>query len=339
MPSSAVSPGNVTVFRSPPAQRGVALGLFRQEPNWNYKDFVTEIQHTGANYMAIVVSNYMKTNLSNEIYDLQGYTAPLHTVEKTIRQAQKQNMNVFLFPILRVEDKSNGGWRGTLAPTDEDAFFENYTRYIVRYAKLAQKLQVPLMSVGSELSTMDIHTERWHKIIEEVRKVYHGKLTYSANWDHYPKVAFFDRLDYAGVTGYFQLEDTRAPVDVNPPIEKLVHSWREIYFKLMRWQNELNKPLIFTEVGYLSQQGAASRPWAEGADEKVDLEIQRRCYEAFIRVWDNEDRLAGVYFWNWFDWEGENDREYTPREKPAADEMRKWFSASEASPTQAAPSQ
>ena len=139
-------------------------------------------------------------------------------------------------------------------------------------------------------------------------------------------MAFFDDVDYLGVTGYFQLASRREPFEINPPVESLVHSWREIYFRLMRWQHQWGKPLIFTEVGYLSQKGAAAQPWAEGSNEKVDLEIQRRCYEAFIRVWDNESRVAGVYFWNWFDWEGENDREYTPREKPAADEMKHWFS-------------
>lgn len=315
----------ISVFNKPPIQKGVALGLFRQEPDWNYKDFVTEIKQIGASHVAVVVSNYMKTNLSNEIYDLKGYTTPLRTVEETIKQVQAQGMKVFLFPILRVEDKTNGGWRGTLAPADLDAFFKNYTQYILRYAALAQKLNVPLMSVGSELGSMDIHTNKWRNIIKEVRKVYKGKLTYSANWDHYTKVEFFDDLDYAGVTGYFQLVDTKVSIETNPPIETLIHSWREIYFKLMKWQHRIGKPFIFTEVGYLSQKGAAAKPWAEGADEKVDLEIQRRCYEAFIRVWDGEHRMEGAYFWNWFDWEGENDREYTPREKPAANEISKWF--------------
>ncbi|MBN2716696.1 MAG: hypothetical protein JXX14_12660 [Deltaproteobacteria bacterium] len=322
---TAESPG--PLYTAPPAQKGVALGLFRQEPNWNYSDFIVEIKQLGASHVAIVVSNYMKTNLHDEIYDLKGYTTPMPTVEKTIRQVQKNGMQVFLFPILRVEDKSNGGWRGTLAPANPDTFFANYINYIIRYAKVAEKYHVPLMSIGSELGSMDVLTDKWRDIIMEVRKVYQGKLTYSANWDHYEKVEFFDELDYLGVTGYFQLADHRLPFENNPPVESLVHSWREIYFKLMRWQHKWQKPLIFTEVGYLSQKGAAAQPWAEGANEKVDLEIQRRCYEAFIRVWDGEDRVAGAYFWNWFDWEGENDREYTPREKPAASEMENWFSA------------
>jgi hypothetical protein len=228
-----------------------------------------------------------------------------------------------------VRDKSNGGWRGTLAPTNLDAFFNNYSEYILRYAHLAKKTNVSLMSIGSELSTMDVHTERWRKMIKAVREIYQGPITYSANWDHYDKVDFFDELDYLGVTGYFQLAEQQTPNEKNPPLSVLTHSWREIYFKLMRWQHRFRKPLIFTEVGYLSQKGAAASPWAEGANETVDLEIQRRCYEAFIRVWDNEDRVEGVYFWNWFDWEGENNREYTPREKPAAEELKKWFTSDE----------
>ncbi|MBN2528497.1 MAG: hypothetical protein JXR76_19065 [Deltaproteobacteria bacterium] len=323
---------NEPKYKQPPVQKGVALGLFRQEPNWNYNDFVLEIKQLGASHVAIVVSNYMKTSEHHEIYDLKGYTTPMKTVEKTIAQVKKAGMEVFLFPILRVEDKSNGGWRGTLKPSDSDAFFENYTQYVLRYAEVAAKHNVTLFSIGSELSTMDVHTDKWRAIIRAVRAVYPGKITYSANWDHYDKVEFFDDLDFLGVTGYFQLADKRLPIENNPPLEMLVHSWREVYFRLMRWQHKFDKPLIFTEVGYLSQKGAAAAPWAEGANETVDLEIQRRCYEAFIRVVDNSDTVAGAYFWNWFDWEGENDREYTPREKPAAAEIKSWFTSDSTTP-------
>ncbi|MCP4494820.1 MAG: hypothetical protein GY820_47100, partial [Gammaproteobacteria bacterium] len=57
------------------------------------------------------------------------YTVPMHTVERTVNDARKRGMKIFLFPILRVEDKSDGGWRGTLAPNDKDAFYKNYTAY------------------------------------------------------------------------------------------------------------------------------------------------------------------------------------------------------------------
>jgi hypothetical protein len=309
----------------PPVQRGVALGLYSEDPGWSYVDMLDEMAAVGASHVAIVVPYYMKDNKSFAIYRHPRLSVPMPTVERTIGDARARGLDVFLFPILRLEDESGGNWRGNLQPADVDAFYASYEAYILAFAELAERLSVPLLSVGSELASMDVDTPRWRKIIAAVRRVYHGALTYSANWDHYDEVAFFDALDYAGVTGYFELSEKAKALEEDPPIETLVHSWREVHRRLMRWQHRIGKPILITEVGYLSQRGAAARPWNEGANEALDLDLQRRCYEAFRRVWDGEDRLAGAYFWNWFGWGGPTSKEYTPRAKPAAREVGAWY--------------
>ena len=305
----------------PPKQKGIALGLYSEDPGWSYINLLTEMKQAGASHAAIVVPWYMKTSKDTEIFAHPRFTAPMKTVRRTIKDARKLGMKIFLFPILRVEDKSDGGWRGVLEPKNLDEFFNNYLEYILRFAKLAEELKVPLLCVGSELSSMEVHEGRWREVIAQVRKVYGGEIVYSANWDHYAKVRFFDALDYAGVTGYFEL----AKEGEEPTVEELVHAWRDVYHTLMRWQHRVGKPLLLTEVGYLSQKNAAAWPWKEGADEALDLEVQRRCYEAFRRIWNDEPRLAGVYFWNWFGWGGPTSKEYTPRNKPAAKEVEKWY--------------
>lgn len=312
----------------PPAQRGVALGLYSEDPGWSYVDMLDEMAAVGTSHVAIVVPYYMKDHKSFSIYRHPRFSAPMATVERTIGDARARGLEVFLFPILRLEDESGGNWRGNLEPADIDAFYASYEAYILSFAELAERLRVPLLSVGSELASMDVDAARWRKIIAAVRRVYTGALTYSANWDHYEEIAFFDALDYAGVTGYFELARKEKALEEDPPIEALVHSWREVHRRLMRWQHRIGKPILITEVGYLSQRGAAARPWNEGANEALDLDLQRRCYESFRRVWDGEDRLAGAYFWNWFGWGGPTSKEYTPRAKPAALEVGAWYGAS-----------
>jgi hypothetical protein len=309
----------------PPVQRGVALGLYSEDPDWSYVDMLDEMVAAGASHVAIVVPYYMKDYRSFTIYRHPRFSAPMSTIERTIADARARGLTVFLFPILRLEDESGGNWRGNLRPGDVDAFYASYEKYILSFAELAERLDVPLLSVGSELASMDVDAARWRKIIAAVRRVYHGALTYSANWDHYEAVSFFDALDYAGVTGYFELAEKEKALEEDPPIEQLVHSWREYHRRLMRWQHRIGKPILITEVGYLSQRGAAARPWNEGANEALDLDLQRRCYEAFRRVWDGEERLAGAYFWNWFGWGGPKSKEYTPRSKPAAREVGAWY--------------
>lgn len=314
------STGKLIPGPRPPEQRGVALGLFSEDPAWSYVDMLDEMKGVGASHVSIVVPWYLKTAEDVEIFDHPRFTVPMHTVTRTIADARERGMKVFLFPILRVEDQSKG-WRGTLQPRDVDAFFDNYLTFILRFARLAEELRVPILSVGLELSTMDVKEDRWRNLIAAVRKVYKGELTYSANWDHYQDVPFFDVLDYAGVTGYFELAGERD----TPTVEQLTDSWLQVVQRLSRWRAQVDKPLILTEVGYLSQKGAAAWPWKEGADEELDLELQRRCYEALRRAWNGVEGLAGVYIWNWFGWGGPDSKEYTPRGKPAALELKKWY--------------
>lgn len=313
---------DAAAVNSPPEQRGAALGLFSEDPAWSYVDMIDEMREAGVSHVAVVVPYYMKNIRAVEIYAHPRHSMPMSTVERTIADIRDRGMEVFLFPILRMEDD---GFRGALKPANLDTFFKSYTDFILMWARLAEKLDIPLMSVGSELSTMEVHADRWRALIAQVRQVYRGKLTYSTNWDHYFNVTFFDALDYAGLTGYFELQDKQGDISQRPEVAELVHSWRQVYVRLMRWQHRVQKPLLFTEVGYLSQEGAAARPWEEGAQRPIDLELQRRLYEAFARVWDGEPRLVGNYFWNWFGWGGADSNEYTPRNKPAAREVQRWY--------------
>ncbi len=319
MPLSANEAESINIKQE--FQKGAALGLFSEDPDWSYADMLDEMKLAGVTHAAIVVPYYMKTAVDIEIFQHPRFTMPMQTVKRTIHDARKRGMEIFMFPILRVEDQSKG-WRGTLAPHDLDAFFRNYKQFILMFAQLAEELKVPLLCIGSELSTMEVHKDKWLEIIASVRAVYKGKLTYSANWDNYQNTPFFEELDYIGITGYFELADEKQ----DPTVEELLHAWRYIYMDLIRFAEKKHKSIIFTEMGYLSQKGTAAWPWKEGADEPLDLEIQRKCYEAVRRIWDKETRLAGLYWWNWFGWGGEGSKEYTPRNKPAASEVFKWYS-------------
>lgn len=157
----------------------------------------------------------------------------------------------------------------------------------------------------------------WVPVVAEVRRHFSGRLTYSGNWDHFRAVAIYDLVDEMGLCGYFPLG--------SGSVDELARTWHDLRVELERISRKLARPLLFTEVGYLSQRGAAAWPWDEGARQPVDLDEQRRAYAAFCRTWRNADFLAGVYFWNWYGWGGGSSRGYTPRNKPATEEIRQYF--------------
>ena len=56
-------------------------------------------------------------------------------------------------------------------------------------------------------------------------------------------------------------------------------------------------PLMFSEVGYRSADGANREPWAWWGDATVDLQEQVDCYEALLSTLWAEDWWAGAFWW------------------------------------------
>ena len=311
---------------APPAafQRGVALGLFSEDAGFSYRPLLDEIAATGADHVELVVAWYLEDVHATSVREHPRFTAPLAAVERAVRDAHAAGLRVFLFPILRLERQASPNeWRGTLAPRDRAALFASYTDKMLELARLAARTRVDLLSVGSELSTLDVERAPWVALVAGVRAAYPGPLTYSGNWDHFDKVAIYDLLDLAGLCGYFKLSER-----LEPQVAALTARWRDHRSRLEAFAARVGRPLLFTEIGYLSQKGASAWPWNEGAVEPIDLDDQRRCYEAFRRAWEDapSSLLAGVYFWNWYGWGGDRSRGYTPRGKPAQAEIRTFFS-------------
>jgi hypothetical protein len=316
-----------------PLQRGVALGLFCEDPLWSYRELLAEIRDLGASHVSLTVAYYQQHGGSTRIYAHPRFTAPDYAVVRTIREAHALGLQVMLFPILRLEaPRSDREWRGTLTPENPEAWWASYEALLIHLGKLAAREHVEVLSVGSEQSTLDTppHHARWTRLVTALRRSYSGLLTYSGNWDHYSDVGLYDLVDLAGLCAYFPLARDGYPPPANP--EELAATWRKKREELERLAERLDKPLLLTEVGYLSQRGAAAWPWREGATAAVDLEDQRRCYAAFASVWAGSRRLRGVYFWYYYGWGGQVSGGYTPRHKPASDEIVRYFIAEENRP-------
>ncbi len=306
-------------------QKGVSLGLFSEDPGWSYDGLLGEIAELGADHVQLVVALYQDNGTSTELFAHPRFTAPLATIRRAVRQAHRRGLAVLLFPIVRLLHPEDGEWRGTLAPRDRGLWMANYRRLLTGLGRLAAQEHVEALSIGSELSTLDTDLTAWRPLARALRQIFPGELVYSANFDHFLKTSIFDLTDKIGLCGYFSLATDGKPATD----DELVSAWRRWRVALELLSKQRAQPLLFTEVGYLSQKGAAAWPWREAADEPVDLEEQTRCYRAFVQAWQDAPPtlLGGVYFWNWYGWGGPRSSGYTPRGKPAADVMRQFFRA------------
>ncbi len=123
---------------------------------------------------------------------------------------------------------------------------------------------------------------------------------------------------------YNSLVGTNQPTDA-----ELQASWLptlEILTNLVRiW----NKPVIVTEIGYMSQDGNLQHPWNWlYEDGVVDQGEQADGYLAALEVLFPQPWLYGLYFWDYgtdpFEG-GPCDQHYTPHDKLAEDVLREWY--------------
>jgi hypothetical protein len=327
--SGAASTAHATDVRPDPQaivaaapMRGVALGLHFQQPSRTYESLLWEIAASGAGWVSLVVSWSQRDVRAVAVAPRSGESPPDADVERAVASAHALGLKVMIFPIVALEQRAQGEWRGRLAPTEPSAWFESYGRFVAHYADLSSRTGVAAICVGSELGSMQGFTSNWQELIRDVRSRFGGLVTYSANWDNYRSVAFWPDVDLIGVTAYHEL--SRSP-DVTPEVAQLVATWRPIVSDLRALSQQWARPVLITEAGYVSQTAAARFPWDYTRTEPVDLAAQLRLYDAFREAWSAVPELGGVFIWNWFGEGGARDNGYSPRGKPAEGTVRQWF--------------
>lgn len=138
--------------------------------------------------------------------------------------------------------------------------------------------------------------DRWRELIVKVREVYHGRLTYAANFDRYQEVGFWDALDLIGINAYFPLRSGREQVtEVRALLPIFEASWRSILgeVQVYRSENGLDeRPVLLTELGYTYRADSTVAPWAgsgfsllgEGDDDPELVVWQERPVEPMERA-------------------------------------------------------
>jgi hypothetical protein len=302
--------------------RGVALGLFATDPGWDYGPLIEEIRARGATDVLVVVNAYQSDRFACDIALRPGRSPSEATVARTLAQVQRTGMRAALMPVVRLQKRGPHDWRGVIAPADGlDGWFESYRRFVLPLARLAQTAGAQRFIVGSELGSLEPYQDHWRALISELRDDFSGVLAYSANWDHAHAVEFWDALDEVGLTAYFPLTAGGAPFSP----ESLAHAWRVPRGEIDDLRRRVGKPVLITEIGYPSQGSAADRPWDDTSSEELDLGLQQRLYRSFCDTFSETPSISGFYVWNWFGFGGPRDLSFTPRGKPAANELAKCF--------------
>jgi len=307
------------------------------------KAALDQIEATGANTVTLVPNFFMKDQYSNEVK--LNLSADPNTpwasesdtfaqVKQGILDAAAQGLKVVLKPHVETDNRV---WRAEIAPTNPDLWFQSYKAMMVEYAKVAQEAGASMFVIGTEMKSMTVaqYTDEWVDIIDAVRTVYKGPITYSSTDTEAAQIQFWDKVDYIGINAYFPMTTSNSP-----SLQQLIDAW--IMPSTVGYTNQIHnglstidyyksiaekwgKKVIFTEVGYQSADGANKDPGAVANSGVVDHQEQKDLYEALYYVMEHYGGqwLDGAFLWSYHPFAnpeadaGLAPTDYTTQGKPA----------------------
>ena len=279
-----------------PPIRGLSMQISDPEHLDAYKHAMITLERDGVRWLNIVFQAHMKHITSNRLYWNKTQLPSPAKMVNLLLYARKHHFHTMVMPIFLIDNAVGDEWRGAIKPGNWNTWFASYRRYIEMCARAAEQGHATIFSVGSELLTTEKFDNQWLRIVNDVRKRFHGKLTYSANWDHYQYVRIWNKLNYIGMNAYYQL--ARHPGDSVKHIER---AWQPIKRQVLRFAKQHHKPIIFTEIGWDDLQNTIMAPWDYIGTGPMDPNEQRRAYEAFAGVWRgiSPKLFAGAFIWEW----------------------------------------
>lgn len=301
---------------------------------------IDQARQANANFLTLIIPLQQPDVFSTNIYRA-GHAptdgALIHAINKAHSVGMKVSLKLHL-------DPQDGKWRASINPSDRNTWYQNYSNLLNYYATLGQANKVEQLVVGAELISMATstsnpdNTQRWRTMIAQVRQRFTGTLTYSANWggdffsEEFPHISFWDALDYIGISAYFELSNF-----VNPSVSQLMDSWN--YWttnKIQPFQSSVGKPVVFTEIGYRSVDGAAMHPWDWSMAGNYNAQEQVNAITALEQFWGKNTWFAGMQYWSWNtnpNCCGVGNTSYEVQNKPGYAALRTAYSTTDTAPS------
>jgi hypothetical protein len=290
----------------------------------------------GSNSIELTARIWTETGTSDTVMADPAKTESDASLLASFQAAEADGLSVVFKPNLSPLD---GTPTSSMAPSDVAAFFASYKAEIVHLATIAQEGGVTTFAIGNEMSSLSgaQYLPYWTDIIDAVRQVYHGQLTYSAATDEASRVSFWSELDVIGVNTYPPLTTNE-----HPTVQQMVQAWNEVpsnpYWAaafehqspvdfLHSLSEQYGKQVLMTEVGYRSMDGTAIEPGSWIASGTPDPNAQADAFKAFFQVWTNEGGswLQGAEIWQWDLSNQYSSTGYSPMGKPAEALIAQYF--------------
>lgn len=264
--------------RPPAFQRGIDVDGYTypgQDFSAAAAQAVSFVKSLHANSISISFPFFMSSKRSSRVFATAKTPTPTE-LGLFIAAAQRAGLYVSLRPLLA--ETHIGGNRTVWRPAHPYAWFANYRRFLLPYARMAQATKVGTFFVGAEFSKFG-NSPLWNGLDRALAKVFHGRLEYSEN-----TATNLPRSN----GGRAALKTVDAYPAMNPP---LVNGWKA-------FDRKLPAGTIISELGISAFTGAWRKPWEHRARNlPINPQAQARWFTAACQA-AKATRLRGIYFWS-----------------------------------------
>jgi hypothetical protein len=294
---SAAELGGVRGLTVGPIENGYHPGVGYGSPA--YDRTLVEARAMGATWIALTPFGRV-ADLSGTGVDFT-FEAPFERnrrdITRAVAMAHAHGLHVMLVPHLWVE---SGDWRALIDPKSDanwKRWADSYGRFAGAWAQVAEASHVEMFSAGVELRSWvtTAHGASFTHLLRELRRVYHGLLTYSANWDDVDQAVVLGDVDVIGINAFYPLQDVGGASEAS-----MVDRARAVRDKVHELSTTWRKPVLFTEIGYTTRPDPALRPWEwpDGMTHvQVDEQAQATAYRALIEPMLDEPDFVGFFVW------------------------------------------
>ncbi len=221
-------------------------------------------------------------------------------------------------------------------------WFASFTESAKYFAEFAEKNAIEGLIIGAEYYGTEGRSDDWRAIIEEVRGIYSGPITYEFTSDSRKKypLDWFESLDFLSYSYYppacpFDGDTSKFASAPDYSLGQMVEYLQPRKARIRSIAERFgNKPIAFTEIGVRSAHGCIAQPFNFLAETYYDAQEQANYMEAVFQTFSDMPEWLGMYWWKWdetqirpqYHTDPAGDKGFTIQGKPAEKVMQRWFS-------------
>jgi hypothetical protein len=298
----------MTIFFKPPRNR------FQKD------DFVknaNKLKSLGVNTL-FLTPYYSTPDPCSDQIDSSELTIPDSQLCRAVEIALEAGIEVILKPHI---DCRGGQPRYTIEPHNYDVWMEQYKGFINKYLSITRKYNLQSFVIATELDNI-IQSNQFIEFCDSIRSADDIRIIISASYNHFASSKIWKHADVIGVNAYLNFDNSEKPLE-----STLYETWN-YWLNTITQLSEINgKPVILTEVGFMSRSNAAQNPGDFSGNYAIDYNVQDMCYRSLLAQACKFSAIKGIFFWQWeLGTSGSNtDGDYTPEGKPAENTIKRYW--------------